>query len=161
MNRSWPAPRARRIVPGMRRLALLLPLALLAVTTVALAGSATASTASILRPFESPSGNLKCEGYRINGKYGLRCDVYKHSWKAPRQTKACDAGDYGSSLSMSGYGRVVWPCVSDATERGPKLAYGRTWRFGPFRCTSRLTGLTCRNGAHHGWFLSKGAYHVV
>jgi hypothetical protein len=142
----------------MRRPVLTVIPGLLALLALLLAASASAST--VTRPFQTPSGNIKCEGFRLNGVYGLRCDVYSHSWKAPKQTRPCDAGDYGSSLSMSASGRVRWPCVGDATDPGPRLGYGRSWSFGPFRCTSRTTGLTCRNAGRHGWFLARGSYSV-
>jgi hypothetical protein len=48
-------------------------------------------------------------------------------------------------------------CVSD-TPTSPQakvIAYGRTWRGGPFTCSSRTTGLRCSNRAGHGFFLSR------
>ena len=44
------------------------------------------------------------------------------------------------------------------------LGFGREWSFGPdgrgigpidYRCSSRRTGLTCRNRAGHGWWLGR------
>ena len=35
------------------------------------------------------------------------------------------------------------------------LRFGRTWRSGAFRCTSRRSGLTCRNAGGHGWWLGR------
>ena len=41
-------------------------------------------------------------------------------------------------------------------DEAPVLAFGRTWRFlGDYRCTSRRTGLTCRNRVGHGWRLGR------
>jgi hypothetical protein len=40
------------------------------------------------------------------------------------------------------------------------LAYGRTWRHGPFTCVSRRTGLTCTNGRGHGLFLSRESWRA-
>ena len=137
----------------MTRVALGAVLALLAAPSLAVAGD-------VFKPFQTPSGNIKCEGGRVSGTYFLRCDVYSHTWKAPKQKKPCDAGDYGSTVDMGRRTRVHWPCVGDATDPGPKLKYGRTWRFGPFRCTSRTSGLTCRNAAGHGWRLAKTTYRI-
>ena len=40
------------------------------------------------------------------------------------------------------------------------LPYGRSWQQGPFRCTSRPTGLTCTNRAGHGLFVSRESYRL-
>src|SRR5690348_17291368 len=44
-------------------------------------------------------------------------------------------------------------------DRAPVLRFGRSRRLFGYRCTSRRTGLTCRNRAGHGWWL--GRYHGV
>jgi hypothetical protein len=38
------------------------------------------------------------------------------------------------------------------------LAYGESWQRGPFTCTSRVTGVTCRNRTGHGLFISRQTY---
>jgi hypothetical protein len=35
------------------------------------------------------------------------------------------------------------------------LRYGKTFRVGKLRCTSRRTGLTCKNAKNHGWWLGR------
>ena len=40
------------------------------------------------------------------------------------------------------------------------LAYGRSWHYRSFTCTSRFTGLTCTNRAGHGLFLSRASYRL-
>jgi hypothetical protein len=40
------------------------------------------------------------------------------------------------------------------------LAYGKTWRHGPFTCSSDVTGVTCRNRAGHGLFLSRQSWRA-
>ena len=40
------------------------------------------------------------------------------------------------------------------------LAYGKTWHFKAFTCTSRFTGLTCTNRAGHGLFLSRESWRA-
>ena len=38
----------------------------------------------------------------------------------------------------------------------PVLRFAHTWRaVASFTCTSRTSGLTCRNGAGHGWWLGR------
>ena len=46
------------------------------------------------------------------------------------------------------------------TPRFVTLAYGKTWRSHGFTCVSRLSGLTCTNGARHGLFLSRASYRL-
>jgi len=40
------------------------------------------------------------------------------------------------------------------------LAYGRVWRHGAFTCVSRATGVTCRNAARHGVFVSRESWRI-
>ena len=58
---------------------------------------------------------------------------------------------------MGVHGHVGLTCHGDTVIiKGSKvIAYGRTWRRGGFECSSRTTGLTCKNASHHGWFLSR------
>jgi uncharacterized protein DUF6636 len=46
------------------------------------------------------------------------------------------------------------------TPRYITLAYGKTWRHSVFACTSRTTGVTCRNGAGHSLFVSRESYRT-
>jgi hypothetical protein len=135
----------------------LLPLAVLGL----LVSAAPASAAFSFKAFHTPSGNITCvaSGDRAtNRNLGLRCDITRHTWRAPKQTKPCDAGDYGSSLGLSRRGKARFICVSDAPPKSHRLAYGKLWKFGPFSCRVRIAGLRCTNAAKHGWFLSKASY---
>jgi hypothetical protein len=40
------------------------------------------------------------------------------------------------------------------------LPYGESWTRGPFTCTSRITGVTCRNQGAHGVFISRQSYRT-
>src|SRR5262249_3319623 len=51
----------------------------------------------------------------------------------------------------------------DPTTQHPRyvtLRYGQTWRRGVFTCTSRTSGVTCRNRAGHGLFVSRKSYRL-
>ena len=138
----------------------LLPLAVLALL-VSLVLAAPASAAFSFKAFHTPTENITCvaAGDKKTGKdFSLRCDIRSHSWKAPKQTKPCDAGDYGSSLGLTKRGKARFICVSDAPPTSKKLSYGVLWKFGPFSCRVRTTGLRCNNVAKHGWFVSKTSY---
>jgi hypothetical protein len=40
-------------------------------------------------------------------------------------------------------------------QKRPVLRYGKTWKQSGYRCISRSSGLTCRRGSTHGFFLSR------
>ena len=118
----------------------------------ALAGAATASATLI--QFRSPTGKIGCAATNMNGPYNLRCDVQSPTFTPPARG-GCDL-DNGDSFSMSAKGRPVWTCHGDtALGAGKVLGYGRTWSWGPFRCTMRTSGITCRNNGGHGFMLSQ------
>ena len=50
--------------------------------------------------------------------------------------------------------------VTKALVRYVDLPYGRTWRHGAFSCASRVTGVTCRNRAGHGLFVSRQSWRA-
>jgi hypothetical protein len=137
-------------VPGAR----LILLALLGLLLAAV----PASAAFKARAFKTPSGNIRCIGegdIAANKDFGMRCDITHHTWEAPKRSKPCTEGDYGSSLGMSKRSGAKFICVSDAIGPARKLAYGSVFRFGPFRCTIKTTGVRCTNANHHGWSVSK------
>jgi uncharacterized protein DUF6636 len=137
-------------IPGVR----LLLLALLGVLLAAV----PASAAFRVKAFVTPTGNIRCvaEGDTATGKdFGMRCDITHHTWTAPKRATPCTEGDYGSSLGMSKRGRARFICVSDAIGPARRVRYGTKFRFGPFRCSIRTTGVRCLNAARHGWFVSR------
>jgi hypothetical protein len=47
-------------------------------------------------------------------------------------------------------------CLSDGPENAFTLGYGHAVRVGPFRCTSRTSGMTCRViGKGRGFVISR------
>lgn len=133
-------------------------LAAAAVALVVLSGSASASSQSGLKGFQTPSHNIVCGAYTGSQPAWLRCDITSGLKPKPARPKGC-VFDYGVTLTLSAKGSAQIGCVSDAVlpdpSKAPVLAYGKTWRYGPFTCGSAKTGLTCRNKAHHGFFLSR------
>lgn len=121
------------------------------------AGHAPAA-ASGVRGFQSPSRNIVCAGYTGSQPASLRCDITSGLRPRPARPKGCKF-DYGGSLGLGAHGRGRVLCVSEAPladpTKAPVLAYGRTWHDGPFTCTSRVTGVRCRNLDGHGIFLSR------
>jgi hypothetical protein len=101
--------------------------------------------------FRTPSGNIGCY---VDRSF-IRCDISRTAAKPPPQPASCEL-DYGNAFEMSRTGRPRRICHGDTVLGGRRvLSYGETLRSGAFTCTSRSSGLTCRNAGGHGWFLSR------
>ncbi len=64
---------------------------------------------------------------------------------------------------MKNRGRPAILCANDpgfSQYGAPILGYGRVWHHFTFTCWSRPAGLTCRNPAGHGWFLSAKSWRT-
>lgn len=135
----------------MRRLPLLA-----SVLVTGLAAAPAAQAASFVA-FQSPSRNIGC----VLDATNVRCDISKHSWRAPAKPASCDL-DYGGGVAISRAGRRgSFVCAGDTTlGAGRVLGYGRSLRRGRITCTSRQAGMTCRNGRGHGFRLSRDAYRL-
>jgi hypothetical protein len=118
------------------------------VCTLALASSSALG----FKSFQTPSHNIAC----VMFKTGVRCDIARHSWKAPPKPKSCDL-DYGNGLSLSTHGRATYTCAGDTIlHMGAVLPYGQSKTKGRFHCTSMTTGVRCVNARNgHGFFLSR------
>ena len=132
----------------------------------ALASSAAA--AANLPEIRSPSGNITCL-YVTDKPQFLLCQIATSDY-APSLRKHCASAPYfvdwaGFTLSATGKGVVACaggPAYDPQSEHPHyvTLAYGKTWRQGPFACRSAATGVTCTNGAGHAVFVSRGAWRV-
>jgi len=134
-----------------------LALALLTAAAVAVA-IASAASADSLTFFRTPSKNIYCAREKIGRTDMLRCDVRRLAHQAPKP-KGCKFG-WGTSFGVKARGRAHALCVSDSVfdPHAKTLAYGKTRRFGPFRCTSKTSGLRCSNRSGHGFFLNRTSY---
>ncbi|MFN2469882.1 MAG: DUF6636 domain-containing protein [Gaiellaceae bacterium] len=124
-----------------------------------LALPAAAGTAPLRsKTFRTPSRNIACAVYVIEGVPDLRCDVL--SGLRPEPSRRCD-GDW-TGASMRPRGRAGAVCAGDTVydPRAPVLAYGRTWERSGFRCRSRHTGLTCANRSKHGFLLARERWRL-
>jgi len=105
--------------------------------------------------FQTPSRNIGCLYAPRQGtqRTYLRCDIL--SGLRPEPKRACELDWTGYSAGARG--RATPTCAGDTVfeRRAPVLAYGRTWKGGPFTCTSRRTGLRCTNAAGHGFVLAR------
>jgi hypothetical protein len=113
-----------------------------ALSALALALTPATSFATI-RAFRSPSGSIGCIYYRDpDTRAFVRCDVE-------------GTGDRAWRIHSHGHARKIHVTDSALDPRAPVLAYGKTRDFGTMRCTSRMSGLTCKNRDGHGFRLSR------
>ena len=116
-----------------------LVVAVLAVGILALPAMADAR----LQRFQTPSKKIGC-GYETSSRE-LRCD-------------ALFLNDVGFRLRTTGKGKRIRITDTVADPGASVLRYGRSRDLGPFRCTSRMSGLTCKSRANgHGFTISRGS----
>jgi hypothetical protein len=131
----------------------------LGAVALSVAAAAPVALASTVLLFRTPSGNIGCvfsAGLAGAGAPTVRCDIRSRLRPEPRRPKRCRL-DYGDSIEVSRTGRASLVCHGDTAidPHSRVLAYGRTFRRDGVACTSRRTGLTCRNRSGHGFFLSR------
>lgn len=118
-----------------------------ALATAVLVLAAPAAAQAEIAPFVTPSKQIYC-AYISDGGGQIRCD-------------ALFLNDRGFLLNTSGKARRIKITDTIADPDAPVLAYGKTFRRGPFRCTSRRAGLTCEHRSNgHGFFLSRERQRV-
>ena len=128
-----------------------------------------AAPASLPPHFKTPSGNIFCAYFHKKTLAGVDC-VMKSAYKPslPRRRPECSRS-YWVGLRATGRvqtGGSVCPGEDDpdgpfiGAENAWVLGYGKTWSAGGLRCTSALTGLTCRNRSGHGFVLSRAHWRV-
>ncbi len=125
----------------------------------ALACGVTAAGAQDFLSAQEPSRNIACQAESAGPdqpRPQLRCDIQKTSPRPPRPPASCPLS-WGDSfvLDPTGPGRLLCHGDTVADPSAPLIAYGTQWRPFGFICTSQTTGLTCVNGAGHGFTLSR------
>jgi hypothetical protein len=141
-----------------------------AIATVIAAVAASSSVAgrpgAVLPGFRSPSGNIKCY-YNAKGLGSagfapvLKCSLDHADYGAMLQRR-CETGDWHGFTMMPRKKPMIF-CPGGASGDKPgyrTLAYGRSRQLGPFTCSSRMTGVTCRTRTGHGLFVSRQAYRA-
>lgn len=114
--------------------------------------------------FETPSHHIRCLSFSRKGhphERGIRCDLGDATNAPPPKPKSCEF-DFGFSFgirALDHHGHRL--CVSDAVDLTQNvLHYGGRWHRVGVTCRSRTTGLTCRNHAGHGFFVSRDSQRV-
>jgi len=153
----------------MRRLFLLA-----AVSTIVLASTVNAvaidkqKTASVY--FRGHGGNVVCGAFSTSGAPTLlECGTVDQLKPAPPHpsAKSCGGLDFaGNRIRLAASGGPFGFCTGDVgvlarIDSAPRLAYGTTRQAGPFRCTSSVAWLTCKNGSGRGFSISRTRWHPV
>jgi hypothetical protein len=111
---------------------------------VAPAAAFPAAAGAKVSYFRTPSHNIVCI-YASSGGPGayVRCDLLS-------------SNDTAFIVRRHRRGRRIHVTDSANDPRSKTLAYGSSRHLGPFTCTSRTSGLTCRNRRNgHGFFVSR------
>ncbi len=109
------------------------------------AGQPRSGTAGSTR-FQTPSGNILCAASWKRQSGFVECWVLS--------TATSHHFPYAWLLLPRRPVRRILP--GDGPGYGRKLAYGRSWHGGPFKCLSRTTGLKCWNATSgHGFYLAR------
>ena len=143
---------------------------LLALWALAVASSSLAGSAAVLPGFRSPSGNIKCVYVPGSGFPAfLYCGIGRASY-AKKLIAYCAQPRIGidwAGFALGPRRKGAVECAGgvsfDPQTQHPAyvtLPYGKTWRHSVFTCTSRVTGVTCRNRNGHGLFVSRESYRL-
>ncbi len=150
-------------------------LGVLALTAALAAGSADAAR---LPGLQTPTRNIHCLWVPLGATPGapvtpatrgvLHCAIARASYATAEQARCRRLAGldwHGFELPWN-HRRASPVCSGGALAVGHDtptfrvLAYGNTWRYRGFTCTSRITGLTCTNRRGHGLFLSRASYRL-
>jgi hypothetical protein len=148
------------------------PLLVTAVAAALLAAAGSAAAPKPIPGIRSPSGNIRClfvPPARGMSPPNLLCTIGKASYTGALQrhciSQPIGLDWHGFELPATRKGAVTCSggILYDPGTQRPDyktLPYGKTWRHGPFTCTSRLAGFTCTNTRGHGLFLSRQSWRV-
>ena len=110
--------------------------------------------------FGMPSKRIGCAA--MTDPTTLRCDT-AFPTRFSRSGRRCEFGDFGQAFLLRRSGAAKPICAGDtvvSAGQAHTIPYGKTWLLGPFKCTSRKSGLSCENGEGHGLALSLQAQKV-
>lgn len=106
--------------------------------------------------FVTPSGNIFCNGAVVDSY--IDCSIVEHSGIPAQPKPGSCSGTWGHSFHLGRTGPARLTCDARPPRRvnySDIAGYGQTGEFGTIMCTSKRTGLTCRNESGHGFSLSR------
>ena len=118
---------------------------LMVAVTPALTMPALTSAAQASVFFHSPTGNIECE--LDAGGAGLPTRAYCQTFSPARSVTMRRSG----ALKLCSGGG----CLGNGPDNATTLGYGRSVHYGPFRCSSRVGGITCTVASGRGFTISK------
>jgi hypothetical protein len=133
------------------------PVTALVLAVALLAAPPAGAAKSVVVSFRTPSGNIGCVyASGLGPGPSLRCDIRTGLRPRPPKPRGCDL-DWGDSYELGRTGRAHVTCHGDTAilPRARVLRYGTSWTRSGFVCTSRVSGLQCRNTSDHGFFMSR------
>ncbi len=116
------------------------------------------TSATSLKTFQSPSGNIGC----IMSAKSLRCDIREKDWSADRPAGCPSEIEYGQGLTLSASGPAEVVCAGDTAldPSAPTLEYGASSTAGPLTCTSNEAAMVCSNQSGGGFSLARESYSL-
>jgi hypothetical protein len=139
------------------------------IATVAMSSPAASSPGARIVPgFRSPSGNIQCyydpKAFAPpNGSKRLLTCGLRQADYAMQLQRRCLAGDW-HGFGLDAKSKPTIFCTGNPNyairPAYTTLAYGKSWQRGSFTCSSRITGVTCRNRTRHGLFISRQSYRT-
>ena len=133
-----------------------------AAVAILLASTAFTQTAQAQEGFRSPSGNIHCQFFAIDGDATIRCDLRQVSYRSFPRPRNCDL-EWGQAFEISGRATRGAPlCHGDTVQDNslPVLPYGHYWQRAGLTCVSEQTGVSCRNARGRGFTLARAAQRV-
>ena len=112
--------------------------------------------------FASPSGNILCF---MSASYAFAsCRVEDSTWRPSPRPANCD-GDWGPDIDVGPDRPANFRCATDAVpydwKMRRRLAYGHDLRVGSLTCSSRTSGISCRDPrSQHGFTVNRAAYDL-
>jgi hypothetical protein len=144
---------------------------LTAVAILVAAATASATSATRIPGFHSPTGNIKClyiPGSRAPST--LLCTIARADYAKTLQARCMSPNGagvdwHGFTLGSTRKGTVSCSggiLYNPQTQRPSyvNLPYGKIWRQGVFTCVSRISGVTCRNRTGHGLSISRQSWRA-
>ena len=108
-----------------------------------------------LGSFQIAGGNVGC----VMNSGSARCDIASRVWHPPGQPSSCHLA-WGQGLFVSSGGGAGFVCAGDSvlSPTSTVVPAGRDVTVGSLTCQVRSVGVTCFNGAGHGFFIGRTGY---